>query len=67
MSAYLRKRLLSFFIVLAGVSILSFLLITFSNTDPAEVIARRNYSGATEEMIEQVRIEMGLDKPMAKR
>ncbi len=67
MSAYLRKRLLSFFIVLARVSILSFLLITFSNTDPAEVIARRNYSGATEEMIEQVRIEMGLDKPMAKR
>ena len=64
MSAYIKKRLFSFIIVLAGVSILSFLLIALSGTDPAEVIARKNSVGATEEMIEQIRAEMGLDKPL---
>ena len=49
---------------MAGVSILSFLLIAVSNTDPAEVIARRSAGGATEEMIEAIRIQLGLDKPL---
>ena len=67
MSVYIKKRLLGFLIVLVGVSILSFLLITLSGTDPAEVVARKNNAGATEEMIEQVRTELGLDKPLPVR
>lgn len=67
MSVYVKKRLLGFLIVIAGVSILSFLLIALSNTDPAELIARKNSIGATDEMIEQVRVEFGLDKPMITR
>ena len=64
MSVYIKKRIFGFIIVLVGVSILSFLLIALSGIDPAEVIARKNSVGATEEMIEQVRAEMGLDKPL---
>ena len=51
-------------IVLIGVSVLSFLLISLSNNDPAEIIARRNNIGATEEMIEVLREEMGLSGTM---
>lgn len=50
--------------VMAGVSVLSFLLIAVSNTDPAEVIARRSSGGATKEMVEAVRSQLGLDKPL---
>ena len=67
MSVYIRKRLLGFLIVIAGVSILSFLLIALSDIDPAELIARKSSIGATEEMIEQVRTQFGLDKPMITR
>lgn len=49
---------------MAGVSILSFLLIAVSNTDPAEVIARRSSGGASEDLIEAVRVQLGLDKPL---
>jgi len=65
--AYIKKRLLGFFVVMAGVSILSFLLIAVSNADPAEVIARHSAGGATEEMIGAIRIQLGLDKPFCVR
>lgn len=61
MKYYLRKRVISFFLIIIGASLLSFLLIAFSGKDPAEIIARRGNTNATAEMIEQVRIEMGLD------
>ena len=67
MPAYIKKRLLGFFVVMAGVSILSFLLIAVSNADPAEVIARHSAGGATEEMIGAIRIQLGLDKPFCVR
>lgn len=67
MKAYLGKRLAGFLAVLIGVSILSFLLIALSNTDPAEVIARRGNIGANDELIEAVREEMGLDRPLPVR
>lgn len=51
-------------VVLVGVSVLSFLLIALSGTDPAEVIARKNSPWATEEMIQRTRVEMGLDEPL---
>lgn len=49
---------------MVGVSILSFLLIAISNTDPAEVIARRSAGGAFDEMVESVRVQLGQDKPL---
>ena len=64
MRQYIRKRLLGFLIVLVGVSILSFLLLAFSGKDPAEIIARRGNINASPELIEAVRVEMGLDKPL---
>lgn len=41
MKKYIGKRIISFLIVLVGVSILSFLLIAWSGKDPAEIIAHR--------------------------
>jgi peptide/nickel transport system permease protein/nickel transport system permease protein len=64
---FLRKRLLGFAVVLIGVSILSFLLLAFSGKDPAEAAARRANIKASEEVIETVRVEMGLDKPLSTR
>lgn len=67
MKRYIIKRLISFIPVLFGVSILCFLLITFSGKDPAEVIARRGDINATPEIIEQIRVEMGLDGSLPER
>lgn len=67
MAAYLRKRIANFLLVMVGVSLLSFLLIALSGTDPAEVIARRAKVDASDALIEEVRVEMGLDQPPAAR
>lgn len=64
---YVAKRLVGFLIVLVGVSILSFLMIALSGTDPAEAIARRASVMATSEQIESVRREMGMDRPIVER
>lgn len=57
------KRLLSFIIVIWGVVTLSFCLQVFTGTDPAEMIVRKNSIFATEEQIQTVRVELGLDAP----
>ncbi len=67
MKRYLLQRLLMFFLVLAGVSILSFTLIGLFGHDPAELIARRTNIHATYEQIEAVRHSMGLDQPLLLR
>lgn len=67
MRQYVRRRFFDFLIVLAGVSILSFLLLAFSGKDPAELLARRANINASEALIETVRVEMGLDQPLPKR
>lgn len=67
MKEYLGKRLFGFFIVLIGVSILSFLLVAMSGKNPAEIIARRGNMNATPEMIQAIEQEMGLDKPLPNR
>ena len=67
MKRYIGKRIASMIPVLLAVSLLSFLLIAFSGKDPAEAIARRGNVNATAEMIEQVRVEMGLDGNLAQR
>ena len=67
MKKYIGKRIINFLIVLVGVSILSFLLITWSGKDPAEIIAHRGVSNPTPEQIEMIRVEMGLDQPLPVR
>lgn len=61
------KRLLNFIIVIWGVVTLSFSLQIFTGTDPAEMIVRKNYLFATEEQIQAVRAELGLDAPFRER
>ena len=67
MNRYVVNRILSFFVVLVGISMLSFLMIEISGTDPAEAIARRASFNVTSEQIEAVRMELGLDRPIAER
>ena len=55
MKKYIGKRIISFLIVLIGVSVLSFLLIAWSGKDPAEIIAHRGVSNPTPEQIEMIR------------
>lgn len=50
--------------MLIGVSLLSFILANLSSVDPAEAIARRIYSNPTQEQIQDIRTEKGLDQPI---
>ena len=61
------KRVLNFVLVILGVITLSFSLQVFTGTDPAEMIVRKNYLFATEEQIQAVRADLGLDAPFAER
>ena len=58
------KRITSLLIVLFGVSLLSFVLANLSSVDPAEAIARRIYTNPTQEQIQDIRTEKGLDQPI---
>ncbi len=63
----LPQRLIGFAVVLAGVSILSFALSAISDVDPAEAIARQQISNASPELIERIREEYGLNRPVTER
>lgn len=63
MASYIRKRIISFIIVFFGVVTLSFCLQLFTGTDPAEIIVRKSNGFATEEQIQAVRVELGLNAP----
>lgn len=64
MKSFILKRLFGFIIVLIGVSILSFILISLFGNDPAEIIGRRGNINISSELIQQIREEMNLDKPI---
>ncbi|MGF9915001.1 ABC transporter permease [Paenibacillus ehimensis] len=64
MITYLRKRLIGLLVVLTGVTILSFLLSSFTSVDPAEALARRSLLNPTPEQIEELRWKMGLHLPI---
>ena len=57
------KRIINFILVIWGVVTLSFCLQVFTGTDPAEMIVRKVNVFATEEQIQAVREELGLDAP----
>ncbi|DAB31813.1 MAG TPA: nickel ABC transporter permease subunit NikB [Sulfurospirillum sp. UBA11407] len=50
-----------------AISAICFVLINLSPSDPAEVALRVNDITPTSEAIEQMRVELGLDKPMVER
>lgn len=64
MGRYVIKRLLWMIPIVLGVSILVFTLMTFCPGDPAEIILG---STATEENLEALREELGLDRPYLAR
>jgi peptide/nickel transport system permease protein len=61
MLPYLARRLSASFLILIGVSIVTFGLIFIIPADPVAMIAGRN---ATAEVREQIRIQLGLDRPI---
>lgn len=64
MTGYLKKRALGFVFVLLGITILSFIIANISSVDPAEAYMRRSLENASEEQIEELREEMGLNLPI---
>ena len=51
-------------IVLLGITVISFILANAADIDPAEAYARRQYRGASEAGITEIRKELGFDKPV---
>ncbi|AOT71622.1 nickel/cobalt ABC transporter permease [Geosporobacter ferrireducens] len=67
MKRYFLQRILCIFPILLGISLVSFLLINLSPSDPAEVALRVNEIVPTEEAVASMRTELGLDKPFFER
>lgn len=59
-------KLLELLMTLLIVTVISFLLMKLSPVDPAEAYARRSYAvaGYTDEKLNEIRHNMGLDKPL---
>lgn len=64
MIRYLAGRLAQSCVVLAGVTLLTFVLLYILPADPARMIAGRS---ANPEVVAQIRKEMGLDRPLTER
>lgn len=65
MLRYIARRLLQAIPTLLGVSFISFSLLYLFPGDPAEIVVEVRYGiEPTQEMIEKVRAEMGLDRPL---
>ncbi|MTI55386.1 nickel/cobalt ABC transporter permease [Geosporobacter ferrireducens] len=67
MKRYFLQRILCILPILLGISLVSFLLINLSPSDPAEVALRVNEIVPTEEAVASMRTELGLDKPFFER
>lgn len=67
MIRFLVKRAGHLVCVLAGITLLSFLLANISSIDPAEAYARRVSKAADEQMIEQYRRELGFDQTVGQQ
>lgn len=64
MKKYLIKRLVGVIPVLIGVTVLCFILMTVSGKDPALAAAIRSNSAGNTVLVDSLREEMGLDKPL---
>ena len=58
------KRIVEVFLTIVFVTFLSFLLMRLSPIDPATAYAKRHSPSPTAEQIAELRIEMGLNKPL---
>lgn len=58
------KKIVSFFIILLGITFLSFLLSYLSPSDPVEIMMKKKGNMVSEEVIQQKREELGLDQPL---
>ena len=61
MFGYIARRLVQLVFVLIGVSIITFLIMFLIPGDPAYLLAGKN---ASPERVEQIRVELGLNKPI---
>jgi peptide/nickel transport system permease protein len=61
MALFLLRRLGQSLLILLGVTLITFLLVTLVPADPARMIAGRNASPAT---VESIRAQLGLDQPL---
>ena len=66
-SARIVKRIITLLIVILGVVTLSFCLQIFTGTDPAEMLVRKTTLFATEEQIQAMRVELGLDGTLSEQ
>lgn len=60
---YIVRRLLQLIPILIGITLLSFALMQSSKTDAVDLIYKDAGNVASEEVKEQIRQELGLDKP----
>lgn len=58
------KKVISFFIILLGITFLSFLLSYLSPSDPVEIMMKKKGNMVSEEVVQQKREELGLDQPL---
>ena len=63
MTRFIIQRLVQLLIVLAGISIITYSLVYLSPSDPAEIQLLANDVTPTEEALEKLRDEMGLNEP----
>ena len=66
-SARIVKRIITLLIVTLGVVTLSFCLQIFTGTDPAEMLVRKTTLFATEDQIQAMRVELGLDGTLSEQ
>jgi peptide/nickel transport system permease protein len=64
---FILRRIVTAILVLAVASVAVFTLVTLAPGDPAQIVAERRSFGADREMVERVRAELGLDRPLPVR
>ncbi|CAH1198910.1 MULTISPECIES: nickel/cobalt ABC transporter permease [unclassified Paenibacillus] len=67
MKAYLSKRIIGAIPLLVLVTFLAFILINLRTSDPAEIALRVNQITPTDEMVQSMREELGLNQPFLVR
>lgn len=64
MLRYVLKKAVSFLVILIGITFLTFLLSYLSPSDPVEMMMKKRGNMVSEEIIQQKREELGLDRPI---
>ena len=67
MARFVVRRVATALLVLAVASVAVFALVSLAPGDPAQIVAERRSYGADRELVERVRAELGLDRPLPVR